>query len=285
MRLLVVLFLLGSSVGAACTTGPSRDAATGAPDAQLDAALAACADDTKDDSEACRTAIRSGLLESGGRLPENEGFYRRLAKAFLAEGQVPEAVAIYRIAVSRYPLNADFHYQLGYLLVDRLAASEEALGPFMLAVKHRPQFPEARLALARVQYNIGFFDEALEQYRALVDLDSSSAEAMAGWGQSLAAKGDHKAAIEILERATRLPSAYEDVWWTALARSQAALGRSDVAVGSLRRSVALNPESRDAFCLLAQLLTTAGKAEEARAACTQALRPTQHRGSECACTP
>jgi tetratricopeptide (TPR) repeat protein len=217
-------------------------------------------------------------------LPDNEGVYPRLAKAFLAEGQVPEAVAIYREAVSRYPLNADFHYQLGYLLVDRLDASEEALGPFMLAVKHRPRFPEARLALARVQYKLGYFDEALEQYHALVDLDSSSAEALAGWGQSLAAKGDHEAAIEILERATRLPSA-NDAVWTALARSQAALGRSDVAAASLRRSIALNAQSRDAFCLLAQVLTTGGKPEEARAACTQAHRPTPYGRSECACTP
>jgi protein O-GlcNAc transferase len=135
-----------------------------------------------------------------------------------------------------------------------------------------------------VQYKLGYFDEALEQYHALVDLDSSSAEALAGWGQSLAAKGDHKGAIEILERATRLPSA-DDLVWTALARSQAALGRSDVAAASLRRAVALNPESGDAFCLLARVLTTVGQAEEARAACTQALRPTQHGGSECVCTP
>jgi tetratricopeptide (TPR) repeat protein len=217
-------------------------------------------------------------------LPDSEAFYPRMAQAFLAEGQLAEAVAIYRSAVQRYPRNADFHYALGSVLVDRLGASEEALGPFMMAVKHRPRFPEAMLALARVQYELGYFDEAIGQYRAVLDVDSSSAEALAGWGQSLAAKGDHKAAIEILERATRLPSA-DDAVWTALARSQAALGRSDVAAASLRRSVALNPESRDAFCLLAQVLTTAGKAEEARAACTQALRPTQHPGSECACTP
>ena len=190
---------------------------------------------------------------------------------------------MYRLAVRKYPLNAEFHYELGTVLVDRQGASEEALGPFMLAVKHRPGFPEAMLALARVQHELGYFDEAIGHYRALLEIDPSSGEALAGWGQSLAAKGDHKGAIEVLDRATRLPSAGDA--WTALARSQAALGRPDAATASLRRSVAINPESREAFCLLAQVLTTFGKAEEARAACIQARRPTEHRASECACTP
>jgi tetratricopeptide (TPR) repeat protein len=214
MRPLVVLGLLVCSGTAACTAKPRQDSV--ARSTALDAALAACADETKPDVDPCRMAVRLGLVESGARLPETEAFYTRMARALLAEGQVAEATALYRTAVRRYPLNADLPYELGMVLVDRLGASEEALGPFMLAVKRRPRFPEAMLALARVQHELGYDDEAIGQSRALLAIDSSS---------------------------------------------------------------------REAFCLLAQLLTTTGKAEEARAACTQARRPTAHGASECACTP
>jgi len=284
MRPLVVVCLLVCSLAAACTAERSQDSAVGSSDAQRGAALAACAAEPKADLEACRTVVRLGVVESGARLPETEAFYTGMAQAFLAEGQTVGAVAMYRIAVRLYPFNADLHYKLGDVLVDRLGASEEALGPFMLAVKHRPRFPEAMLALARVQHELGYFDEAIEQYRALLEIDSSSAEAFAGVGQGLAAKGDHRGAIEVLGRAALLPSAGDEIW-TALARSQSALGQPDAAAASLRRAVAINPESREAFCLRAQVLTTVGKAEEARAACIQARRPTEHRASECACTP
>jgi tetratricopeptide (TPR) repeat protein len=114
---------------------------------------------------------------------------RGIAKAFAAEARFIDEVAMYRAAVRRHALNADLHFELGRLLVDQFGATEAALGPFMEAVRRRPRFPEALLALARVQYELQVFDEAVRQYRSALELLPDSPEALQGLREALAASG------------------------------------------------------------------------------------------------
>ena len=281
---LLALSVLGS-VMAACMDSQRTGSVQRIPSTpeQLRVAISSCAAESEGAFEACRLAVRLGLAESGIAIPETELFYARIARAFVAETRPNEALAIYRAAVRRFPLNADLHYELGRLLVDRFDASEEAVGPFTEAVRRRPQFVEAILALALVHYELQHFDEASREYRAVLDLAPESPEALVGLGKTLGAIGD-TTAIGILERATRItPSS--DAAWTALGQSLLAVGRAAEASAALQKAVAANPEAREAFCALSEALTSLGKLAEARSACTNARRPTQHRIPPCACKP
>lgn len=175
--------IVGCAFLIACGLGQSGNT----NDARLREAIAACAGESATNIDACRDSVRLGLAESGIRIPETEAFDSRIAKAFAVEGRPEDALAMYRAAVRRHPLNADLHFELGRLLVDQFGATEEALGPFMEAVRRRPRFPEAMLALARVQYELQYFDQAARQYRATLELLPDSPEALRGLREALAA--------------------------------------------------------------------------------------------------
>lgn len=251
---------------------------------QLRVAIASCAGDSADAFDACRRAVRLGLAETGVAVPENELVYERLAKAFVAEARYDEALAMYRTAARRFRNNADLHYGLGKLLVDRFNASEEAWGPFREAVRRRPDFAAGLLALANVECELEYYDEAIRHYRAVLNLLPDSLDALTGFGKALSAKGDHVEAIAILEKSARSSRA-DDAAWTALGRALLAAGRAEDAVGALQKAVAINRDAHEAFCVMSQALTALGRLEDARTACRMARRPTQHGAYPCACKP
>lgn len=251
---------------------------------QLRAAIASCAGDSGDAFDACRRAVRLGLAESGVAVPENELVYERLSRAFVAEARYDEALAMYRVAVRRFRNNADLHYGLGSLLIDRFNAAEEAWGPLREAVRRRPDFAGGLLALGNVECELEYFDEAIRHYRAVLKFLPDSPDALTGLGKALSARGDHLEAIATLEKSVRNSDA-GDAAWTALGGALLAGGRAEDAVSALRRAVAINRDAHEAFCVMSQALTALGRLEDARTACRMARRATQHGVYPCACKP
>jgi tetratricopeptide (TPR) repeat protein len=265
-----LLFALAAGVPlvVACREGRKPNAV--APDRKLSAALSQCAADPLPGAlDACRAAVRLGLAESGIATPRTDAFAARIASAYESEGRYQEALALYRDAVRRFPQDADLHYRLGALLLARFDAAEEAYGPLVEAVRRRPRFREALLALGGVQLDMQRYQEALMTYRALVDLAPDSPAVLLGLGRALDGSGDHWGAVEVLERATGL--APGDSWtWTALGQAQLSSGRPGQAADALTKAVNLYPKPVQAYCLLSQALDALGRTADAREACRRA---------------
>ena len=79
-------------------------------------------------------------------------------------------------------------------------------------VASRPDDTDARDALARSCARAGSHEAALQQYDALLALDSANVDWLLGKSQALVALGRSREALPLLEDARRRAPAYEDVW-------------------------------------------------------------------------
>lgn len=96
-------------------------------------------------------------------LPENEQAALGRAALLLAMDRVDDAVAGYRVAVSRWPRSALSLNALGYTLADRTDQYAEAEKLIRKALKYDPTSPAIIDSLGWVLYKTGRYEEALEQ--------------------------------------------------------------------------------------------------------------------------
>ena len=95
-----------------------------------------------------------------------ERFYQAGIKA-LGEELLDEAVIQFRNSIQRNPSHAKAHYQLGRLYL-KLNQDYQAITQMSLAVKHAPDFHEARRALAMAQFHNRNFSEAATEFKELI---------------------------------------------------------------------------------------------------------------------
>lgn len=79
-------------------------------------------------------------------------------------------------------------------------------------------------------------------------------------GYALARQGQHAAAIESYQRATRI-SPEDEASWIALGQSQSALGQMEDAIRTYRQALSYRPESAPAYLALADLYMRQGQPE------------------------
>ena len=79
-------------------------------------------------------------------------------------------------------------------------------------------------------------------------------------GYALARQGQHAAAIESYQQATRI-SPEDEGSWLALGRSQSALGQMERAIQTYRQALRYRPESAPAYLALADIYLQKGQVE------------------------
>lgn len=183
------------------------------------------------------------------------------------------------------------HHALG-VLAERQARPDEASRHYYEALAVDPGFEPARANLARLLFDAGMLEEALVQFKRLVEVAPRSAEAQLGLAETLLRLGrvaeaeaiTHAAAerhpdepdLKVLEaralmrrgqieRAIELllPLGYghDDVAAHALgwlATAELLRGESRRAVGAAERALALDPDSRVAIYVMGQALESLG---------------------------
>lgn len=159
--------------------------------------------------------------------------------ALLAAGQLDEAIACYREALSLDAHLPEVLSNLGNALKAR-GELKEAINCFIKAIDQRPQMAELHSNLGIVQLADRQIDAAIASHTRALELKPGYAAACFNLGQALHAKGDHAAAVaQFREAAARLPAQAEV--HANLAASLQALGRAEEALASYRRAVELNP--------------------------------------------
>lgn len=263
----------GLLVGAQARQPPPKDADRAQ---QITERVERCARERGDAAvEACRAAVKLGVVETGQALPDSEPFYEAFGEALVLERRYQEALAAYREGTMRYRSNATLHFRLGRLLIDQYAAFEEALGPFSEAVRWNPQHKEALKGLADVHERLRRYPESIVNYRAALGIDPRYTPALTGLGQVLITSGDPQKAIEPLSHAVNL-SPTDDVALTLLGWALSDAGRASEAIDTLRRALKV-VEDPLTWCQLARALRRDGQEKEAQVACERALRP--HNGA------
>jgi tetratricopeptide (TPR) repeat protein len=244
-----------------------------------------CATDSQETAlEACRNAVRLGLVETGMAFPDSQLFYERIGRTLEEMRKHEAALYTYREAVSRYPQDSQLHYQLGLLLIKQYGAYEEAYGPLLEAVRWNTQSKEALTWLGESQRHLRRYDESTASFEGALRIDPQHVDALVGLGRTLSSNGRAADAIVPLSRAVQI-APENDFAQEQLGRALLDSGRPKEAVVPLQRAVKLSDDAREAYCMLSMALARIGRQEESRQACEIARksRPS-HRGDPvCAC--
>lgn len=133
--------------------------------------------------------------------------------------------------------------------------------------RHRPSRPEFYHQLAEALYRLGRKEEAAQRYRESLIKDPAYFPGIRNLGQTLTSLGRMEEAIAVLGGAPQ-----DAVALNNLGEAEIALGRHVAAANTLRKALALDPDSPEALNNLGKALRAGGEAEAAREAWRQALR-------------
>jgi tetratricopeptide (TPR) repeat protein len=159
--------------------------------------------------------------------PESPEAWGHFAMVLHAHGLAGEAAACYRRASEISPAEFRWQYLLSHAL--RNADAGAALTAAEAASRLNPAYAPAYVLRAQLLETSNRRDQALEQYRKAVELESESAMAEFGLGRLLLASGDAKEALPHLLRARDLSGEASEVHG-ALAQAYQKLGDREAAL-------------------------------------------------------
>jgi tetratricopeptide (TPR) repeat protein len=126
------------------------------------------------------------------------------ARKDLAQGKAGDAKAAFEDLLKRYPNEADLHLFMGMSLL-RLRDPQGAIRAIKKAIDIDPNHVEARTLLGYVELEVrGDADAAIREYRKVIELKASSAEAHSNLAVALKKRGDFDQAIVSLNKAIEL---------------------------------------------------------------------------------
>lgn len=129
---------------------------------------------------------------------------------------------------------------------------------------------ESRFSAALAAHRAGRLDEAQAVYRDLIEQDPARADALHYLGVALHQQGDHRGALELMDRALRQAPG-DAACWSNRALAARALGQPSEAAHNLHEALRLNPGFVDAHNNLALTLRDMGELEGAARHCRAAL--------------
>jgi len=105
--------------------------------------------------------------------------YLRLARQQVRQGEMQDAIHSYRLATQRYRPLAQAYYELARLLLQRNTVNDRVQAAELLAqaVQYAPDSVTYRLALARLDMRRRLPVSAKNQFKKILELDSTNAEA------------------------------------------------------------------------------------------------------------
>jgi Flp pilus assembly protein TadD len=146
----------------------------------------------------------------------------------------------------------------------------DAIDCLQIALAQRPGDSRVLFALGNTARALGMAAPAEMFYRQVLALEPERLEALINLSNLLRANSDPGGAIALLEPAAfRAPAAPEI--WLALGSAHREMGAHDVAENHYREALALKPDFVPALVNLADLLSDAGKREDAQAFYARAL--------------
>jgi len=139
--------------------------------------------------------------------PESPFVVQLNAENFEKHGEIPKAIAEYRILLQRSPDMPGIHYRIGGLLMlhaGSAAALSEAQKEFEAELKLNPQNASAEYYLGELAAQQNHPAEAIADYKRAVAIYPAFADALAKLGRALLDSGSTAEAIAPLEKCVAL---------------------------------------------------------------------------------
>lgn len=169
------------------------------------------------------------LLKSA---PDSQEVIQLNAESFEKQGDLPKAIAEYRLLIQRAPGMPGIHYRIGGLIMSGPANStsaEEARKEFEAELKVYPQNAAAEYYLGVLAQQADQIPDAIDHFTRSAKLYPDFAEAHLGLGRALLDSGKTTEAVSPLETAARLAPENPNIHF-ALATAYQRLGRKTEAV-------------------------------------------------------
>ncbi|MBI2840898.1 MAG: sulfatase-like hydrolase/transferase [Acidobacteria bacterium] len=184
------------------------------------------------------------LKEGISKLPAFAPIYTELARAYVAQNRIQDAVALMQQCILRDDTNATFHAYMGFLRkIGR--APEEAAREYERARALAPTDVEIREALAAVYRDAGRLDAAERELREAVRIDPASDSAWNSLGMILGSVGRDEEARMCFEEAMRIDSG-DPYYHFNLARMLERSAKIDDARREYAEALRLKPDFAEA---------------------------------------
>ena len=158
----------------------------------------------------------------------------------LAQGNVDEAVKVYREAARLSPEDEDMHYNLALALA-RQGKREAAQAEYLEALRIYPDYAEAHNNLGNLLVTDGKFDDAILHFKEALKISSDNASAHSNLGKALAMQGKFVDAIPCFREALRLKPDYLEARYN-LGRAYLAQKRTDEAISEFTAILQSRPD-------------------------------------------
>jgi len=136
--------------------------------------------------------------------PNDAELHDDVAMLYLGMGFAGNAVRHFQASAAIRPESAAAQFNLGTALA-QAGRFNEAIAAFTEALARRPDYALAHSNLGRVLLVTGDLGGALSHFEEAVRLEPNNPQSLLGWSEALAARGAYDRAIEIIERAMKLP--------------------------------------------------------------------------------
>jgi len=175
-------------------------------------------------------------------------------------GLLEEAVACYRRAIGRNPLDMAAHRDLNALLY-RLGRDTEFLRSYDEVGSLYPEVGALPLSKGEFLFLKQDFDGAEEEFRRATPLIPDNVMPHDGLGMILARRGDFDAAIAEHETALRMEPENAHAWRN-FSETLIRAGDAKKAIEAAERALAIAPEDQGAFAILSVALRAAGDSRD-----------------------
>lgn len=238
----------------------------------------------KQDRPEYRTALGLSLLGNGnaeGAITELETAWRKdpaqvsagmsLARLYAQQNRVPQALALVRDMVRRYPDNPALHHQLGDMLL-RGGKTAEARQSYEQALSLSPKLPVSRLQLARLDIDSNQIAAAEQRLGELLRDTPKNVDAMAEMARVSERKGQGDEALRWLLRARDASDRQDMRWNLALMELNLRQGKPQQALEEGKIALGKRPNDLPTQLLYARAQLALGDANGARATLGSATR-------------
>jgi Flp pilus assembly protein TadD len=178
-------------------------------------------------------------LEAQVKEHADAGSYASLGTWFGEHKQFDCANQAFRSALELDPNSAKLNYFLAFSLYSS-GQLEPSIAPLQRSVQSDAKAIQPRLLLAAVFHQLGRKDEEAAQWKAALQIDPSSVDALDGLANLMIDQGDPRAAIDLLRHSS--PTRDQDLVLD-LARAYGVAGMLDDAASTLNEALAADPAS------------------------------------------
>ncbi|MGD1806199.1 tetratricopeptide repeat protein [Dapis sp. BLCC M126] len=192
--------------------------------------------------------------------------YVTLANILQAQGQISEAISLYYQAIEFNPDLSQAHVNLGSMFY-RQGKLEEAIGCYRKAIQLQPEMAAAYWNLAKVWQRLGKSDEAIASQQKALELNPSlgGVEFNLSQGYRLAEEGKLEEAIVFWQAAIKLKPDLAEAYGQ-IGISLRNKGKFSEAIQNLKKAIEIKPEYATAHQHLCGILRDGNNYKVAREA-------------------